>query len=68
MQRNAEVAVWGWGQPEANVTVAFYGQKQSTTVTAKGKWSLKLAPMEALSVGSDFKVFSGPETLIFKMF
>ena len=66
IQRGVNAPVWGWGSPGTVVTVEFAGQRQSTNVAGDGKWSLILAPLEASSVGSEFKVSSGGRVLVFK--
>ncbi len=47
LQRNANVKIWGWANPNANVEVEFSGQKKSTKANNKGQWALKLSPMKA---------------------
>jgi sialate O-acetylesterase len=47
LQREMVVPVWGWATPGSQVTVAFAGQSRSATADAKGKWIVKLDPLEA---------------------
>lgn len=47
LQRDAEVAVWGWAEPGEHVSVAFNKVKQSTTANSQGKWRVLLPPMDA---------------------
>lgn len=46
LQCDAKVHVWGTGRDGEKITVAFGGQKVSTTV-ANGAWKVWLAPMKA---------------------
>ena len=46
LQCDAKVPVWGTGRDGEKITVAFGGQKGSTTV-ADGTWKVWLAPMKA---------------------
>lgn len=46
LQCDAKVPVWGTGRDGEKITVAFGGQKVSTTVT-DGTWKVWLAPMKA---------------------
>ncbi len=48
LQRECEVPVWGWANPQENVTVTFDGQSKQATADASGKWMVKL---DALSAG-----------------
>jgi sialate O-acetylesterase len=48
LQRDQPVPVWGWADPNEQVTVTFRDQSKTATADADGKWSLKL---DALSVG-----------------
>jgi 6-phosphogluconolactonase (cycloisomerase 2 family) len=66
LQRGVKVPVWGWGAPGAKVTVEFAGQRRDATVEDDGKWSLSLAPLKASSNGSELKVSSGGEVIVFK--
>jgi sialate O-acetylesterase len=47
LQRDMDLPVWGWRQAGTTVTVAFSGQKKTTTVGDDGKWVLKLDPLQA---------------------
>jgi sialate O-acetylesterase len=47
LQRDAAVPVWGWASPGEEVTVSIAGQTQSTKADANGKWSVKLANLQA---------------------
>jgi sialate O-acetylesterase len=47
LQRDAEVAIWGFADAGETVTVEFAGQKKVTTADANGKWKLKLEKLPA---------------------
>ena len=47
LQRDMNVNVWGWADPGEKVSVQFGGQNLSAIANDKGKWSVKLTPMEA---------------------
>jgi sialate O-acetylesterase len=49
LQRDTKVAVWGWADAGAEVTVEFAGQKKTAKVDHTGKWMLKLDAMKACS-------------------
>ena len=38
LQQQQTVPVWGWADPNANVTVKFAGQTKSVRAGADGKW------------------------------
>jgi sialate O-acetylesterase len=56
LQRGAAVPVWGWADPDEEVTVAVAGQTKTAKAGADGKWSVKLDKLEA----------AGPHTLTVK--
>jgi len=47
LQRDLAVPVWGWADPQSEVTVEFGGQKRTAKADANGKWMVKLDPMKA---------------------
>ncbi|VGO12260.1 hypothetical protein PDESU_00811 [Pontiella desulfatans] len=47
LQRDQKVAVWGWADPGAEVTVSFAGQERNATAGADGKFMVRLKKMEA---------------------
>lgn len=47
LQRDRQVAVWGWADPQQEVTVAFDGQTKQTRADDKGTWMVRLDPMPA---------------------
>ena len=53
LQQKADVPVWGWGAPGAEVSVRMAGQSRTATVGGDGTWRVALGPMDA----------GGPHTL-----
>jgi len=49
LQRDVKVPVWGAAEPGEPVTVTFRDQKLTAKANAKGKWTVHLKPLEALS-------------------
>lgn len=58
LQRQAQVPVWGFARPSAEIKVSFAGQTKTTTANAKGDWKLELDSLEASKEGRSFKVTS----------
>ena len=65
LQRQQAVPVWGWEDPNVEVTVSFAGQTKSTKADEFGKWMLKLDAMEANKTGRELRV-KGSSTKVFK--
>lgn len=47
LQRNQDIQVWGWAEPQESVTVTFNGITRETMSNQQGKWRLSLSPMHA---------------------
>jgi sialate O-acetylesterase len=47
LQRDKPVAVWGFGDPEEEIDVAFGGQNKQAVADAEGRWSVRLDAMPA---------------------
>ena len=47
LQRRQANPIWGWDSPGAKITVTFAGQSHTATAGADGRWSVKLAALEA---------------------
>ncbi|GAC1373062.1 MAG: sialate O-acetylesterase [Hymenobacter sp.] len=47
LQRDADVAVWGWASPQEIVTVAFRGKTYHATTGPDGQWTVKLPHLKA---------------------
>ena len=46
LQREMPVPVWGWATPGSKVTVTFADQSKTATADTKGRWMVKLDPLE----------------------
>ena len=66
LQRNMFVPVWGWAEPEVEVTVEFSGQKKKTTTDKTGKWMIKLDAMKANIQGQELKATAVGSSVILK--
>ncbi len=62
LQRDQKVAVWGWADPGAKVTVAFAGQKQTAKADLDGKFMVRLKKMKASAEPRSLKVVSGTDS------
>jgi sialate O-acetylesterase len=58
LQRDVAVPVWGWADPDEQITVAFAAQNKSATADATGKWLVRLDAMPASTQGGDLVVQS----------
>ena len=58
LQRGRNVPVWGWADPDAEITVVFAGRKITTQTGADGKWRVDLAPMEASKESRDMTIYA----------
>ncbi len=58
LQRDRVLPVWGWANPNEQVTVTFAAQSKSITADANGKWSVKLDPMPASAEGRELIIQS----------
>ena len=47
LQRNVQIPVWGWAQPEEKITINFKNNSVTTTAGADGKWLTQLPPQKA---------------------
>ena len=47
LQQGQVIPVWGWDDPETEVTVTFAGQSVSGKTDAQGKWQVHLAALTA---------------------
>ncbi len=64
LQREQAVAIWGKAESGSEVTVSFAGQMETTLVNEQGKWEVKLAPMEASSIGRVLTVRDSSDTIV----
>ncbi|MBQ1338170.1 MAG: 9-O-acetylesterase, partial [Thermoguttaceae bacterium] len=63
-QREKPICVWGWADPNEEVTVTFNGASATTTACDKGSWKVELPAQEASFEGKDL-VIKGKNTLTF---
>ena len=47
LQRQQPIQLWGWADADEEVTASLAGQTATTKAGADGRWTLKLAPLEA---------------------
>jgi sialate O-acetylesterase len=47
LQRNANVKVWGWSEPNEEISVRFLNHSYRTTADSTGRWSVTLMKLEA---------------------
>ena len=66
LQRDMSVPVWGWAEPEVEVTVEFSSQKKRTTTDKTGRWMIRLDPMVANTKGQQLKVTAVGTSVILK--
>lgn len=63
LQRDQKVAVWGWGEPGAEVTVSFAGKDKTVKAGADGKFVGHLKKMEANAEPQTLTIKSGDELI-----
>jgi sialate O-acetylesterase len=63
LQQQQSVPIWGWAAPDADVTVKFAGQSESTHAGSDGKWLVKLGKLSLSAAPQNLVVESG-ETII----
>ena len=61
LQRDQKVAVWGWTDPGAEVTVLFAGQEKMGKAGKDGKFMVRLKKMKASAEPRVLKVVSGAD-------
>jgi sialate O-acetylesterase len=47
LQRHKPIAVWGWADPDADVSIAFRGHTTHARASSAGSWKTTLPPAEA---------------------
>ena len=45
LQRDVAVPIWGWAEPQEEITVTFAGQTKAATAAANGEWTVTLDPL-----------------------
>jgi sialate O-acetylesterase len=63
LQRDKPVAIWGWADPGAEVTVSFSGKSAKTTAGADRSWKLALDPIPANAKPEVMTVSSGGKSV-----
>jgi len=63
LQRDQPIPVWGFAEPEADVTIRFAGQEESATADAQGKWRVELAPVPASREPLELTATCGEQSL-----
>ena len=63
LQQEADVPVWGWGDPGSKVEVVWDGARYKTTVQADGSWRVTIPTGKADGMARSLKVKSGKECL-----
>ncbi|MGI6401099.1 MAG: sialate O-acetylesterase [Thermoguttaceae bacterium] len=63
-QRDKPICVWGWADPNEEVTVSFNGSSVTTTTDEQGDWKVEL-PAEVTSYDGKDLVIEGKNTLTF---
>src|SRR5262249_33860883 len=64
LQRDMDISVWGWADPEEHITVTLGENTQGTVTTADGHWNVSLPAMHA---GGPFTLtVRGKKTLMVK--
>ena len=64
LQRGKPICVWGWADPNEEVTVSFNGTSATTVTSQKGNWKVELPAQEASFEGKSL-VIEGRNTLSF---
>jgi sialate O-acetylesterase len=47
LQRDSEVAIWGWAEANAEVRVDFRGERRRARADGSGNWSVTVGPYPA---------------------
>jgi len=63
LQRDKEVAVWGWAETGEKVIVKCAGQSHATTAGQNGKWRVELDQLAASFEGRELQVSAGEKTV-----
>lgn len=56
LQAGKPVAIWGWADAGAKITVTFAKQQKTTQTAANGKWSLKLDPLAPSAESQELRI------------
>ena len=61
LQRNNKAPVWGWADPDTEVTAVFQEQKHKTKATKEGKWLITFKGLRASSTPATLEISSGKD-------
>ena len=64
LQRDQKVAVWGWTDPGAEVTVSFAGKKKKGKAGSDGKFTVYLKKMKASAEPRSLTIVSGADKAV----
>ncbi|MEM7603261.1 MAG: sialate O-acetylesterase, partial [Verrucomicrobiota bacterium] len=64
LQRDAEIPVWGWANPNAKVKVEFAWNEVEVTANEEGYWAANLPALPGSSHALQMKISSGGEFLL----
>jgi sialate O-acetylesterase len=56
LQRDMNVPVWGWADPDESVTVTLGSHHIATTAGKVGRWSVKLPPLQVPPAGQSYEL------------
>ena len=56
LQRDVPVPVWGWAEPGEKITVTFLDQTVEGVTDAKGRWVVRLAPLNLSEEPRELKI------------
>lgn len=51
LQRDVEVPIWGYAEPDAKITVEFAGQSKTVQADKRGDWIVRLNALQASKTG-----------------
>ncbi len=61
LQRNVQIPIWGWGNPNEKIVIKFHNQTKNTTTDSEGNWIVRLDVEKA---GGPFRLsISGENTI-----
>ena len=61
LQRNTKAPVWGWANPDTEVTAVFQNQKHTTKSAKDGKWLITFKGLRASSTPATLEISSGKD-------
>jgi sialate O-acetylesterase len=56
LQQQQPIRIWGWADPDEEVSVSFGGNRAKANANAKGRWQVELPPMLANKTPQDIAV------------